>query len=209
MAPSRTSKRSGAPISSIRPRTLGNDDKLIDAKRFLQKKARHPLDRAEQEAVSFTAMNPTTSDSSAVDTCGALCDYVDILLLGTPLLCAVVGAAVVWAWHVQRAGSASRGWTGGSVSMTSLWLLPLIGGYAMPICGFIGLFLLTLFNASFRTLLMLDASSVPPILLWTFCTLIGPAVPLLVAFGFRSSPGVYSCPSIISSPSAARVSTSP
>jgi len=126
------------------------------------------------------------AQSDEAPACGALCDLVDVILYATPLLCGVLGALLCWLVHRVSERRAATGWTGGASSWIALWLWPLVVGYAIPVIGVLLLLALTLANEDFRTLLLLDARSLPPVLAWAIGTLILPPVPLFLAMFGRN-----------------------
>lgn len=130
----------------------------------------------------LTALSsPAFAQDGSTDPCGSLCDLVDTLLYGTPLVTGALGALVALLLHAMVSASAARKWTGGGVGTLVLWLWPLVGAFVPPVLGVVALVALAVTNSSFRTLLMLDAQSLPSALVWALGGLLLPLVPFAIA----------------------------
>ncbi|MFN7146580.1 MAG: hypothetical protein ACK4YP_22585 [Myxococcota bacterium] len=124
--------------------------------------------------------------AQSADECGTACAVIEPVLYGVPFFTGILGAAASLLWHRSLVSAAARAWRGGTVSSSKLWVMPILGGYSVPMLGASIVLGLALWKRDFLTLLMLDASELPVILVWAVFALLLPGAPLFVALARRT-----------------------
>jgi hypothetical protein len=105
--------------------------------------------------------------------CGPLCDIVEPLLWGTPILFSLLAFATVLGLHRTSVASQARAWAGNGVTWPSLWLLPLGAGILVMMAGAALLLALAFSNDDFRLVLFVDWRRPSIGLVWVVSSVLG------------------------------------